>query len=243
MRLAVAISGQIRTFAANAAALDAMFRAAVGPSGQVDYFGALHAEDWAWVGRWAWTSCVVMQMQVHPDLTGIPIGYPWAAADPAQAMWQAWQGLRAVGALVRLAEEARGGLRYDWICRCRPDMAVITPMEQLEDLAQDAIYAPAHDNWGGVMDRFWFGPSALMEHSFRCGESVAPFFLRPEAPDRDTRCFEVILNWHLRRAGIQVRRSQAIMGTRRMTGEIQQPIWRPDRGDLEEPAATAPNAA
>ena len=232
LRVAVAVSGQIRSFEKNAVALEAMFKEAAGPGAQVDWFGALWREDAEWATRWPWTSVAILQPQRNPEIKGLPMYYPGSVSEPEQRMWQQWQGYLVVGGLVRLAEEARGNLRYDWVVRCRPDLQVVRPMEALSTLAPDGIYAPSHDNWNGINDRFAFGPSVLMEHYFKLGASVYQYFAQPKPLTRpDSRNPEGILRRYLERLGIPRRHTRAVFNTLRVNGELITPTWRGDRED------------
>jgi glycosyltransferase involved in cell wall biosynthesis len=232
LRVAVAVSGQIRSFAKNAAGLDAMFKAAAGPGAQVDWFGALWREDVAWAEMWPWTSVAILHPQRNPEIKGLPIFYPGNRAESEQMIWQQWQGYLVVGSLVRLAEEAQGNLCYDWVIRCRPDLQVVRPMEALSTLTPDGIYAPSHDNWNGINDRFAFGPSLLMEQYFKLGTTVYQYFAQPKPLTRpDSRNPEGILRRHLERLGIPRRFTRAVFNTLRVNGELIAPTWRGDRED------------
>jgi hypothetical protein len=243
MNLAVAISGQIRTFPQTCAALDAMFRAVVGAEGTVDYFGAFPPEDAAWVTRWPWTAITLLVPQYNPEIRGLPVFHNLKIADPEQMIWRQLQSTAAVGALVRQVEEARGGRRYDWVCRCRTDLVFERPMEPLAEVDPDGIYAVAHDNWSGINDRFAFGPSALMEHYFRFGESIYRHFAQPVTEAASSRNSENILRRHLEALKIPRRYTRAIIACLRTDGTLQRPNWRPDHHDAAGPDAPLPGPA
>ena len=240
MNLAVAISGQIRTFPQTCAALDAMFRNVVGNEGVVDYFGAFPYEDAEWVNRWAWTAVAFIVPQRNPEIRGLPIWHNTPQPEPEQTIWRQAQLTIAVGALVRSVEKARGDIRYDWVVRCRPDLVFDRPMEPLAEVEPDGIYAVAHDNWQGVNDRFAFGPSVLMEHYLRWGESIHQFFSQPVATAAVSRNSENVLRRHLERLGIKRRYTRAVVSCLRMDGTLQRPNWRHDYNDASGPDAPSP---
>ena len=232
LRIAVAVSGQIRSFAKNADALSDMFQQAVGPGGQIDWFGAFWKSDAEWATRWPWTSVAILQALRNPEIKGLPIYYPGNRFESEQMIWQQWQGHLVVGSLIRLAEEAQGNLRYDWVIRCRPDLQIVRPMEALSMLQPDGIYIPSHDNWNGCNDRFAVGPSLLMEEYFKLGASVYQYFAQPKPLTRpDSRNPEGILRRHLERLGITRRYTRAVFNTLRVSGELIVPTWRGDRED------------
>ena len=228
MTIAVCLSGQIRTFAENAASLHAMFTAAAGGEANVHYYGALHAEDRDWATRWPWHAVTVEQMEAVPRYHHPALGHPRNKEHPEFCLWQQWQGLISAGQLVHLHERLRGRV-YDWLVRCRFDLAVRTPMEALATLPAWGLYFPKCDNWYGYNDRFCFGPSRLMHEYFAFPWAAARHLIEPS---QHKVAGEVLSADHLGAAGVPVLRTRAVLCTNRGNGKIDQPVYHPAHGDI-----------
>jgi hypothetical protein len=228
MMIAVCLSGQVRTFVENASCLRAMFASAAGGEDNVHYFGALHADDAAWTTLWPWQAVTLEQMESVPRYHHPALGHPVNKHFPERCLWQQWQGLMSAARLVKYHERLRG-LSYDWIVRCRFDLAVLTPMEKLQELPATAIYFPKCDNWYGYNDRFCFGPSHLMHEYFRFPWSAARHLIESSQP---RVAGEVLSYDHLVAAGIPVLRTRAILVTNRGNGVFDKPVCHAAHGDF-----------
>ncbi len=228
MKIAVCFSGQVRTFQENAPGLRAMFAAAADGEANVHYFGALHAEDAAWAGLWPWQAVIVERMERVPRFHHPALGHPRNKEHPEFCLWQQWQGVMSVGQLLGLHEWLRGE-RYDWVVRCRFDLAVRAPMERLATLAPAAAYFPRCDNWYGLNDRFAFGPPVLMEHYWTFPREVGRYLIEPITPKIAGEGF---LAQHLRARGVPIARTAAVLVTNRGGGVLDKPVYHPAHGDV-----------
>jgi hypothetical protein len=227
MIIAVCLSGQVRTFAENLAGLHEMFVMAAGGEQHVHYFGALHFADRLWATKLPWQAVTVEQMVTPPRFHHPALQHPREKVNPERVLWEQYQGVASVGALVRAHEWLRGS-RYQWIVRCRFDLSVRTPMEDLSTLAADAIYFPGCDNWYGHNDRFAFGPSVLMEHYFTFPRAIARYLIEPA---RDKVASEIFLGQHLAVEGVPCKTTRAVLVTNRGGGVFDQPVYHPLQGD------------
>jgi hypothetical protein len=228
MKIAVCFSGQVRTFAENAPGLHAMFTAAAGGDANVHYYGALHAEDRDWATRWPWHAVTLEQMEAVPRYHHPALGHPRNKEHPEFCLWQQWQGIMSVGQLLRLHEWLRGA-RYDWVVRCRFDLAVRAPMERLATLAPTAAYFPRCDNWYGLNDRFAFGPSVLMEHYWTFPYDVGRYLVEPVT---HKVAGEGFIAQHLQARGVPIARTTAVLVTNRGNGKIDEPVYHTAHGDI-----------
>lgn len=230
LTVAVAFSGQLRTFAENHSALLRMFSEAAGEGAEIRIFGALHAADLHQGAQFPWHAVEFLQMPLPPGRwREIALKYPAKSGDIVRAAREQWQGLLAAGRMVRAWERERSR-RFDWVVRCRPDLAVVEPMEPLASLDPARCYFPRHNNWNGLNDRFAFGPSLLMQQYFAYPAHLAEFYL-PSSTRPKLGC-EHALAWHLANERVPIARTRAVLQPRREGGVIDPPVYRADRGDI-----------
>lgn len=84
-----------------------------------------------------------------------------------------WHNLERCADLKRELEADRGP--YDLVIWSRPDLYYVTPIEELRS-GPDRLHVPAHDSYGGVMDRMCFGPSREMDTRMRIREYFVTHF-------------------------------------------------------------------
>lgn len=149
----------------------------------------------------------------------------WYGAEfVAQAHLRRLWGLYQVCQFKKMREQMLG-VKYDWVIRARYDLEYLSFIESLEELNSDRIYIPRHDNWGGYCDRFAFGSSELMD--IYCDS-----WLTAEENFKEVGYMhsEPHLKWHLDRAGVEVRRTQVNFNTVRH-GECWKPCYHTHLGD------------
>ena len=121
--------------------------------------------------------------------------------------------------------EQLNNIEFDWVFRLRFDNLYVTKIEPLSLLARDRIYAPAHDNWRGLSDRFAFGPSSYMKiYANRLEEAIRLLETGSELNP------EIFLASHLMHARIPVTRTRVVHHLLRYSS-----LWRakfiPEQGD------------
>jgi len=200
LRVVVVFAGQARTWSQTRQALYDMF------DGQGD----------------------IRYIYLSPDETEYPdirfatscdkILYPSSCLDKHKAINDQW-------AMLELAARQCENIACDWIIRCRPDLKIVKQMEHLYDLAPDALYFPRHNNWGGLNDRFWFGPKDMMIDSFRYYQSAHKHLRKPINLERLLARHVVV------EKKIKVKRTRAILTPLRADGRLDPIVYRDDRGD------------
>ena len=171
MKIALLLSGQIRSFLDQPTMLNAIRQ--VGYT--VDCFAQLLMNDPSipafrefWKQPPEGFKLRALQMSEDRELSeaGIEespycVKHSWHGISSLQAVLRHIAGSASAGAMLRQAE-VQDDCRYDWIIKTRYDIKFLRPMEQLATLAS-RVYFPAHDNCNGYNDKFSFGPSEEME--------------------------------------------------------------------------------
>jgi hypothetical protein len=229
IRVAVLVSGQLRTWSRNCREVEAMFRRSAGPDGVVHWYGVHHPGDLSddLVRERDWAALVPLPVRADwfEDVPWGRLKYPRRTADPRRACLEQWSGLLELRRLVSLRP-----LAYDFLVRLRPDLCVLHPIESFVTLSRSALMFPRHSNWKGLNDRFYLGPPAPMLAALRYPLTVAAQ-LRALPVGSILGC-EQLLGAAVRSAGTAVERTAAVLQPRREDGTVEAPVYRTDRGDL-----------
>ena len=116
---------------------------------------------------------------------------------------------------------------YDWVIWSRYDLKFFRPIENLSTLARDFVYIPAHDNFGGYCDRLALGSSPKMAQymqSFTSSRHMSNYVLNAEE----------FLKEHLEYCGIVPKRTRAIARVSR-NGEECTVQWNAGSSDVMDP--------
>ena len=240
MRIALALSGETRSFFEEPSLLDALRQKGC----VVDVFAHLPATDpgidsfhefWKSEHKGFQLRSVQVSDVRHLSQEGIVqkadcVQRPWyrdAGITSCQAYLRQFAANAAVGSLVRQAESQDRTL-YDWVIRARYDLKFFRPMEQLVGLER-ALYVPSHDSSGGYNDKFAFGPSEAMKEYFNLYDAL-PELCRTGVLFHP----ETSLKAHLDACGIPARRTTSISRVVRY-GVHDVTQWVPDNADVMEP--------
>ena len=237
MRIALALSGEIRSFLASTSLLDSLRQR---DGSVIDVFAHVPADDAST------TEFIDFWKKDHPgfclrtlqlsDVRNVPeysynvspdlITRSWYKVSATQAVLRHIAATAAVGAIVRQAE-LQDDKRYDWVIKTRYDLRFVRPPEQLCEL-EPALYVPAHDNYYGCNDRFAVGTSELMERYMQLSSAV-PYLCESGVLFHPER----LLKAHLDTSGIVVNRTTAICWALRH-GHGGRITWAPACGDILE---------
>lgn len=219
MKTLVVFIGQSRTIASTRAALFRMFEKS---AGVVEYV-FMSLKDHYGVCSVAFN---VQPVSVRDfDLPWELVNYPKSTLLDAKKKKAVNEQLSSYVEAAQYVEERKK--EFDWVVRCRPDLAVIEPMEELKGLEADRLYFPTHNNWGGLNDRFWFGPTELMITSFKW-----PYLVKSVLRMTSHKLnMERMLARSLGLQGVPVCRTKAVLSPLRYEGVMDEPVYREDRGD------------
>lgn len=150
---------------------------------------------------------------------------PWHAGDSYRAFYLQ---VRSIAESIKLQETYAhtNNTKFDWVFRLRFDSLYYgSNIEDLASLSKDAIYIPRHDNWGGLNDRFAFGPPELM----RIYATRYDYFNEFQSLGH-TMAPEYFLKWVLEKGSVQVSRTNVTHDLLRY-GELWHAHYSINRGD------------
>ncbi len=124
-------------------------------------------------------------LSIHHDVEA----RPWNQSDPLIGYVRQLRSIYLAHQLQRDFAQTNN-IKFDLVFRLRFDNLYIQSLEPLSSLACSALYVPAHDSWGGVNDRFAFGPPEMMDvYCNRFNELTAFYkkrvFIHPETLLKD----------------------------------------------------------
>ena len=129
---------------------------------------------------------------------------PWNQIDPLTGYVRQ---LRSIYLAHKLQHDfgVKHSIRFDMVFRLRFDNLYVQSVESLAELNRYAIFVPGHDSWGGINDRFAFGPPALMD--FYCNRFL---FLESYLKEEVFIHPETLLALHLSTHGVPVMNSRVV---------------------------------
>ncbi len=148
----------------------------------------------------------------------------WTATDPLLGYLRQLRSIHQADQL-RRAWSARHGISFDWVLRLRFDNLYVTPIEPLEQLSQDVLYLPAHDNWGGLNDRFAIASPELMAIYANRFEAIAAYLREGLLIHPET-----LLAEHLSRHHVATGRTRVVHHLYRH-GHLWKACFKPEEGD------------
>lgn len=158
-----------------------------------------------------------------------PVGHDvecraWTTTDPLLGYLRQLRGIHQADQL-RRAWSDHHGTTFDWVLRLRFDNLYVASIEPLEQLQPDVLFVPAHDNWGGLNDRFAVAPPELMTIYANRFEAIGAYlqeglFIHPES----------LLAEHLARHHVVARHTRVVHHLYRH-GHLWKAFFSPCEGD------------
>lgn len=209
MRVVVLVCGQMRT----ADVCHESIRACYPDATFVVHAVADEDSDKAFLFRPAVT--VIEPQREMPERTE----YSWQMARNCHGVQGVLKQLWGLKRVWQVFESS--GIEADVIVRCRPDLFFYVPTEPP---AADCLHVPTFHNWGGLCDRFAWGPTDVMRKYFTRGDRLDEYI---DAKGQFHP--ETFLAWAMR--GCEVRRTRCVFASVRKTGRRDFPVWHRHWGD------------
>ena len=111
----------------------------------------------------------------------------------------------------------------DVVVRCRPDLQFSVPPEPQE--IDDALRVPTFANWWGLNDRLAWGPHDVMQRYCTRLDRLDEYI-----DDGGLFHAETFLSWAMH--GIAIKRTRAVFASVRRDGSRDEPVWIPECGDV-----------
>ncbi len=230
MRVALLLSGQVRSFADNWPSFQRHILDKL-PTSYVDVF--CHAPDEPEsriLLDYDFRQVLIEKMPVIPDqqyraVADMP-GKAWYPPSfVAQAHLRRLWALVQVGAMLAHAEVLQGW-QYDWVIRSRYDIEFTSDIEDLSQLDPQAIYVPKFASWGGLNDRFAFGCSNAMHLYCNAWHTKDEALKEQGRMHSESHC-----KWHLEDRPYPIARTSILFDTVRH-GHREPPKFDPYWGDI-----------
>jgi hypothetical protein len=118
------------------------------------------------------------------------------------------------------------GYTHDWVMRLRCDHLFLREIEPIEDW-EHGIYIPEHENWYGLNDQFAFGSRDIMEKYFRRLERLDEYI-----DSGGIFHSESFLRWVIDQADVPLRRTRVWTVIMRSDNTFSGPFWGSQFGDV-----------
>ncbi len=231
MRVALLLSGQVRSFADNWPSFQRHILDKL-PTSYVDVF--CHAPDEPEsriLLDYDFRQVLIEKMPLIPDqqyrrVADMP-GKPWyPPAFVAQAHLRRLCALRAVGRMMASTEMVQGW-KYDWAIRARYDIEFTSDLEDISTFDPAFIYVPKFASWGGINDRFAVGTSEAIWHYCDAWSTKDDALREQGRMHSESHC-----HWHLKNTGHWgIARTSILFDTVRH-GHREPPKFDPYWGDV-----------
>jgi hypothetical protein len=119
---------------------------------------------------------------------------------------------------MKAEREAETGL-YDLVIWSRPDLYFMTDFDEFDAVAPNTLYVPAHDSWGGIMDRFCYGSSEVLDRRLRILDHFTGRFLEERILPEDAPSWNAE---HVFRHYVEAELSYRVVFSRVVTGRIRE---------------------
>lgn len=152
-----------------------------------------------------------------------------SAKDGARCNLLQWYFIKKCNELKSKYEQEQG-FRYDWVIWARPDLLFCSEIEDLSKLNNSKLYIPKHSNYCGLMDRFSFSSSKIMDTRMHIYDWFDYFHNNfDEFVDKITEkkwCAEIVLYFYIKYNQIPVARTNVTSLINRGNGVAYPPVYR-----------------